>query len=153
MFDPYDDTYQNHIGSRKQTAINEQESARLTLDPATHHEIAVVIAVLANSKTMTTKQYHILQWDVVLASKDGTVQKYPSPSVLWDTEPDFQIFIRALPAVLEMYHQRVTINNLIRYTCGYDWKKVGYFAWKVANGSQTTDVIVSNEPDSSPFSY
>lgn len=153
MFDPYDSTYQDTIGNRTKKAINEEEKARLLLDPAVHHEIAVVIATLAGSKTMTTKQYHTLREVVILANKDATIQRYPSPSVLWDTEPDFQSFIRALPSILESYNQRVTINNLIRYVRGYDWKKVGYLAWKATHGNQTTEVVVSNEPDSSPFSY
>lgn len=153
MFDPYDDTYQNTIGNRQQKAVNEEEKARVTIDPNRDHALVVLIATLANSKTMTQKQLDSLTTPVKIADKEGKIWEYSSPVDTWDYEPDYQSYIRALPATIESYNKRVTINNLIRYARGYDWKKVGYFAWKAVYGSQTTEVVVTNEPDSSIFDY
>ena len=152
-FNPYDNDYLAQIDQRKQSAGNETEIARFTLDANKHHGVAIAIATLAGSKTLTKKQYDALMEVVKYPDKEGNVIHEPGPMVKWDTEPDYQSYIRALPAIIESYNKRVTINNLIRYARGYDWKKVGYFAWKAVHGSQTTEVVVTNEPDSSIFDY
>lgn len=151
-FNPYDDSYPSNTDNWQQKQVSE-ERIRFTVDPNRNHALVVLIATLANSKTMTRKQLDSLTMPVKIADKEGKIWEYSSPVDTWDYEPDYQNYIRALPAIIESYNKRVTINNLIRYARSYDWKKVGYFAWKAVHGSQTTEVVVTNEPDSSIFDY
>jgi hypothetical protein len=152
-FNPYDKDYLTQIDQRKQSAAKETEIARFTLDANQHHGVAIAIATLAGSKTMTKRQYDALSAVVKYPDKEGNVIHEPGPMVKWDTEPDYQDYIRALPAIMETHKRRITVNNLINYARGSHWKKIGYFAWKAAHGTQGTSVVVSNEPDSSIFDY
>lgn len=60
---------------------------------------------------------------------------YPSPNDLFlEDKQVFTLWLKTLPDVMKKHSKRFNTTNLMHYIKGYDYARVGYFAWRAANG-------------------
>lgn len=149
-FDPYGDEYRERLA--KATRVNEQVGERIYLTECPLIATTIVGLVAKHNRstvqeTISGPQLRLLTEEVFVPGTES-IQVYPSPATLFDTDPLFHKFVSTVPNRLRFKKKRITAGNMITEIRKYHYRG-GWLDFKAAN--EKTDSVVLDDEGEMPY--